>query len=692
MNRSTPHRLIGPVVALTVVLLASGGLSAATFTVTSSADLSDLNTTDGVCSTVTGSCTLRAAIEQANALAGADIIYENSGRHIVLGSSLNVQSEIIIDGAGSNEVTGTRIDANDGDYEAIIVNNGGRLVIQDVRLMDSNRSVVRVLSGPVYFYSCVITGGHSNTGGGILGDSSAEIILSNTEVSHNHATQRGGGIAKDTGSLQITQESWIHANSTDGNGAGVSFTAGLATDQLTVNNSTISGNSANTEGGGIYANGGKVWLDYATVRNNIANQGGGLYSDASRPDISNSTFSGNTVTGHGGGLFFNGNVDTAYVTSSTISGNSADGHGGGIYLNTDYPVHWGLEVASSTITENIADADHDNDGEGGGLYRVDAWHVCRLRNTVLAGNLDMSQGTFANLAPDCAAAVDSAGYNFIGLGLGTLYCDINPSTGDQIGTAPTAIDPMLGPLMNDGHYTHYHQPLNGSPLIDRANPDGCVDGDNQPILSDQRGEPREVSFSPDIGSVETTVVGRPVLTVDVIGAGAVWSTPAGIECGADCTEDFAFSTVVMLSTTTNYWYDFQGWSGDADCSDGFLAMNDHMACTATFVLAPSHEVTVEATGNGSGMIRWHHPSGNVIDSTPPYSNTVRPGDTLTLEPLPDTGSVFAGWSGHHDCADGVLTVNSDMTCIAQFDLESGTDLIFDDGFETGSLSAWTTGS
>ena len=67
-----------------IAALLMGGLvalpahaSSTTFTVNSTADLSDLDTTDDVCDTDAAAgrrCTLRAAIEQANATSGADII------------------------------------------------------------------------------------------------------------------------------------------------------------------------------------------------------------------------------------------------------------------------------------------------------------------------------------------------------------------------------------------------------------------------------------------------------------------------------------------------------------------------------------------------------------------------------------------------------------------------------------------
>src|SRR5581483_1971503 len=51
----------------------------AAFTVNSTGDQSDLSPGDGVCLTANGDCTLRAAIEEANALAGADTINFNLG-------------------------------------------------------------------------------------------------------------------------------------------------------------------------------------------------------------------------------------------------------------------------------------------------------------------------------------------------------------------------------------------------------------------------------------------------------------------------------------------------------------------------------------------------------------------------------------------------------------------------------------
>ena len=55
----------------------------------------------------------------------------------------------------------------------------------------------------------------------------------------------------------------------------------------------------------------------------------------------------------------------------------------------------------------------------------------------------------------------------------------------------------------------------------------------------------------------------PTLTVSHLGAGSgsVASVPVGINCGADCTEDYANGTVVTLTATPVTWSTFTAWSG-----------------------------------------------------------------------------------------------------------------------------------
>src|ERR1700675_908151 len=59
----------------------AAGARAANFTVTSTADAVDATPGDGVCATATAACTLRAAIQEANALSGADSITVPAGTY-----------------------------------------------------------------------------------------------------------------------------------------------------------------------------------------------------------------------------------------------------------------------------------------------------------------------------------------------------------------------------------------------------------------------------------------------------------------------------------------------------------------------------------------------------------------------------------------------------------------------------------
>src|SRR5262245_54557656 len=72
------------------------------------------------------------------------------------------------------------------------------------------------------------------------------------------------------------------------------------------------------------------------------------------------------------------------------------------------------------------------------------------------------------------------------------------------------------------------------------------------------------------------------------GRGAVWSRPAGIACGTDCSEAFASGTQVTLTATATTGSTFAGWSGDSDCTDGVVNMTGvAKTCRATFNLAPA---------------------------------------------------------------------------------------------------------
>jgi len=73
------------------------------------------------------------------------------------------------------------------------------------------------------------------------------------------------------------------------------------------------------------------------------------------------------------------------------------------------------------------------------------------------------------------------------------------------------------------------------------------------------------------------------LNFNIQGIGSVISTPEGIDCPEDCTEDFMSGEVVTLTPITQGNSFFSGWSGDPDCTDGVVTMVEDTTCTATFI-------------------------------------------------------------------------------------------------------------
>ncbi len=130
----------------------------------------------------------------------------------------------------------------------------------------------------------------------------------------------------------------------------------------------------------------------------------------------------------------------------------------------------------------------------------------------------------------------------------------------------------------------------------------------------------------------------------------------GINCGADCEQDYVLNTQVTLTATPNAGYELAGWSGDCTGTAAcVVTMSESRTVTATFQLAttPSYELTVSVTGNGS------------VSSNPPgiscgadCSETYTENTSVSLTATPDAGESFVQWGG--DCSgSGACQVTMD---------------------------------
>lgn len=165
------------------------------------------------------------------------------------------------------------------------------------------------------------------------------------------------------------------AGGSPGYGAGI-YNFGDNHTSLAVTNSTVTGNIANADGGGIYT-GGPTTLTDDTISDNTAPSGGGGIVDTDVPvTITDSTISGNTGVGEGG-IWNDGGTLT--VTGSTISGNNANGGNvGGINSSGT------LTVTDSTISGNKAPT--ATVAGGGYVGGIDNHGTATLTDDTIAGN------------------------------------------------------------------------------------------------------------------------------------------------------------------------------------------------------------------------------------------------------------------------------------------------------------------
>jgi hypothetical protein len=128
-----------------------------------------------------------------------------------------------------------------------------------------------------------------------------------------------------------------------------------------------------------------------------------------------------------------------------------------------------------TITLNSAG------GQGGGAFAY-VFGTFSVQNTIIAQNLV----DFTGSGPDVSGVFFSHGHNLIGDATGSIGF-ANGVGGDLVGTAAAPLDPLLGPLQNNGGPTKTHALLAGSPAIDHGD-NSAVDPTTQKLpTTDQRG-------------------------------------------------------------------------------------------------------------------------------------------------------------------------------------------------------------
>ena len=369
-----------------VVLLLSQGAEAAIFKVNSTDDIVDAAPGNGVCLTGTGVCTLRAAVQEANALAGADEIRLKAATY-----------RLTLTGAGEDLAATGDLDITDS---VTIVGKGATLTVVDgnhsdrvFQVFGPNTHIVNFVGMKIQ--NGVVTSG-TYAGGGILNYPDA-VTVTGATVTVNGCTitnnisfaQLGGGIASLIGNLKIVS-SRVTQNELYYQG-GVALGGGIAsyidtslkiigtkvTDNLVSNVADTASSGDTGLGGGIAIfatatakiNNSKIMGNTADswTLDEYASSGGGLYMYAAPAvTISNTRIAYNAATGVGGiggGVF--ARASNATFSGCTITENSAvggfGGFGGGMYLQKEADPMTITINNLSTVTYNFANI-------GGGIW------------------------------------------------------------------------------------------------------------------------------------------------------------------------------------------------------------------------------------------------------------------------------------------------------------------------------------
>ena len=340
-------------------------------------------------------------------------------------------------------------------------------------------------------------GGDGDNGGGIY--NAGTLTLSACDISANRSGTGGYPIA---------------SGGNGGSGGGI-YNAGT----LTLSACTVSGNFGGVgaldrhggNGGGIY-NAGTLMFIACTVSGNFG--GGGGAKQLQLSDVGG---------GAGGGIYNSGALT---LNGCTIAGNSAGRGGDGFTLAHYFPSPGGpgggiynsgtFTLTGCTVSGNsggggghILNVTGADGGSGGGIYNAASTLSANLHSALVAVNSVGSGGAPGGAAgsdPDVAGSFTSQGHNLIGqVGGSTGFT--NGVSADLSGSTNAPLDPMLGPLQDNGGPIFTMALLPGSPALDAG--DDALLAAPLNLATDQRGFPRRSGAHVDIGAFELLAAGAP---------------------------------------------------------------------------------------------------------------------------------------------------------------------------------------
>jgi len=399
--------------------------------------------------------TLRHAVLTANVGDTIDLSALSCSK-ITLGSAIPVNfAPLTIIGPGAGNLT------IDGNYvDRVFVNNSsGTLTLRDLTIAHGTFASTNAYGGCVYSKGSV----------------TLERVVVNACTASAQVAARGGGVftTQDLEADASVFSNNVAVAQVGGIGSLTAGGAAVAAGTLTLQGSTISGNSALSPNGRAYGGavmGAQMYAKYSTFTNNEAGGGGSAVGGALRSGtpalIYRSTLDHNKAD-IGGAVSIIAASGNAGILQSTLSSNTAKiGLGCATSTNVD------IVIENSTIAFN-----------DGGVTSVGVWIAngsVTLNSTIIADNagfdIDAFQGTQLG-----------GSNNLIRL----------PSVNAKAPGGTIALDPNLGPLAYNGGRMRTH-------AIDATSPAFEAGSNESNLASDERGAryARSVGAAVDIGAFE----------------------------------------------------------------------------------------------------------------------------------------------------------------------------------------------
>ena len=420
---------------------------AASFIVDRLDDAVDQSPGDGQCLAATGGCTLRAAVQEGNALAGADEVILGAGTHTLslagadedLGASgdLDISDALSISGVGT---AATLIDASALDRVLDLLPGvpDYHVSLQDLTLRNGRLELIAFSDG----------------GAGMRVGAGVQLQLDRVDIRDNTAPNQIDAIGLSNRGCVTGNRVRLLDNLDP---AATDFTMALA---------------------GAIAVAGEdscLTLIDSEIRGNQGSHAGAIRADEGAPF----TLRRSLVTANSGGAsgaFLLNNFNDVLLENVTVSGNLGDGailvDGGAL-----------LTVINSTITNNtglfsqpVVGGIHDVHGGFGRTF---------ISNTILSGN---GPGF---LSDDCRVIQSLDGGNILG---DSARCQHQTLPSDQLD-----VDPGLGLLADNGGPTQTHLP--GPNAIDHGVNSACLPDDQRGLDRPQDGDGDGQPVC-DVGAVE----------------------------------------------------------------------------------------------------------------------------------------------------------------------------------------------